>query len=172
MLVFCGVFLGIGAYLFLNFFITKKVTNDLKLINVNVATGRNRSETVKLVADFIETHSFLKKLSVFRVRALDSVTNSWFCTIYINTRFLSLLFRYVDDFESILQIPFVITFIWSLVTICIAMLLIQMQIVMQIVKWFSVLLTFARVELDLCYKYFRSTEMLGSIWTQPNHLVL
>ena len=38
-------------------------------------------------------------------------------------------FRFVVDFSDIFQIPFVLLFIWSLVTICTAMLLIQMQLV-------------------------------------------
>lgn len=37
--------------------------------------------------------------------------------------------RFVDEFSAIYQIPFLLLFIWGLITICGAMLLVQMQIV-------------------------------------------
>lgn len=58
--------------MFLNSFIPKKVNDDLKLINANAASGRNRSLTAKFFADFIETHTFLNKLRVFRLNVLSN----------------------------------------------------------------------------------------------------
>lgn len=65
-LVFCDISFGIGCYLLLNSIIQDYVKIDLKLINKDAASNRNHSLAVKRVASFIETHSFLKKFSVFR----------------------------------------------------------------------------------------------------------
>lgn len=58
-----SIFFSIGYVLFSASIITKSIENDLKLFNENTAS--DRLLTLKLIADFIETHSTLKKLSVF-----------------------------------------------------------------------------------------------------------
>lgn len=62
--LFCAASSAIGCCAFLISIIRKQVKNDLKLINANAASDRNHSLTLKLVADFVGIHSFLKKLSV------------------------------------------------------------------------------------------------------------
>lgn len=61
MVVYCFIFLfdcfsfGIECFAFPISMIAKKVKDDLKLINVNAVSDRNRSLTLKLVADFIHS---------------------------------------------------------------------------------------------------------------------
>lgn len=119
--VYCCVFFGIACYSYSHSLITEIVNCDLKFINQKAASHRNRSLTVKLVADFIETHSYLKKLrsaNTFFRRAFH---------MYINFQLLPI--RFVYDNLSIYQVPVLAAFVLSLVTMCSAMLLIQMQMV-------------------------------------------
>lgn len=119
---FCSIFLGVGCYLFLDSLIDIYLNNDLKLINEIAASDRNRLLTVKLVGDIIGIHSFAKKLSV-------CFCGSIFAMHFKLNNFPCLSIRSLDDFASIYQIPLLTAFVWSLVTICSAMLLIQMQMV-------------------------------------------
>lgn len=117
--VFSEVFFGIGCCLFVVTIITKNFESDLKFINKNVTSDPNHVLTLNLVKNFIQNHSMLKKFSIFF--APDFMPFK-----FINSDFNS---RFIDDFSNLYQIPFVILFVWSLVTICSALLLIQMEIV-------------------------------------------
>lgn len=125
--IFCHFSFAIACGLFLIAIITKNVKNNLKSIDESAGADRNRSETVKLIADFIETHSFLKQLSVFCVCAIS------FHASRIQNEPRLQFYRVTDDFSNIFQITLVVLFMWSLVTISSAMLLIQMQIVQFII---------------------------------------
>lgn len=64
--IFSGLFFGIGCYLCSVSIITKDIKNDLKLFNENAASGGNRRLTLNHLSIFIQTHSIMKRLSVFR----------------------------------------------------------------------------------------------------------
>lgn len=121
-IVFCGIFFGVGCYLFLDSLTDIYLNNDLKLINEIAASDQNRLLTMKLFGDIIGIHSFAKKLSV-------CFCGSIFAMHFKLNNFPCLSIRSQDDFASIYQIPLLTAFVWSLVTICSAMLLIQMQMV-------------------------------------------
>lgn len=74
--IFSASFLGIGCYLFLKAIITKVITNDLKLINENAAASNTkRFLTLNLFADFIQTYSTLKKLSVLKIHTIVTLSS-------------------------------------------------------------------------------------------------
>lgn len=71
MLLFTGVFFGSACCLILISIVNVKGKNDLKLINEKAASDRNRLTTLNLITDFVETHSFLKRLSVYFVLSIS-----------------------------------------------------------------------------------------------------
>lgn len=67
LLIFSAFSLGVGCFLLVISIMNQSMKSDLKLFNANAASDQNHLLTVKLVADFVEIHSFLKKLSVCSV---------------------------------------------------------------------------------------------------------
>lgn len=88
-----------------------------KIIDANLI---NEQLTLKQFAEFIELHSFVKQLSW--IHAIEPVLNSY-------QIFLSFRFSLISDFTDIFQGVLTILFMWSLITVCGALLMVQVQTV-------------------------------------------
>lgn len=136
--VFSVLFFAMGNFM-LAASATKCLKDELKLINENAASKRKRVLTLKLLTSFIRNHSTLKQLSAASFLLLRA---AMCCRIFhgerrITSSFLSAPFRMVGDASDIYEPILSILSVWSIITICSVLLLIQILIVEYFEKFFS-----------------------------------
>lgn len=110
--------LAVGAFLYAVEMI--KCVKDALLEFSQSKSDTNHKRILKLLADFIEFHTREKELSNFFVGQYKE--NKTF-------QFQMVDFRLFSDFSDIYQNILAILFIWSMITMCGAMLMIQIGIV-------------------------------------------
>lgn len=107
---------GIAVFLYIAT-ITEDVKFCLKSINKKAKRKKNQAHTFEQLKDFIQLHSVAKQLSKI------CLTSTKFVTVLFHK------YRLVRDFSTIYQPIFMFTFTWSLITICSAMLMLQLELV-------------------------------------------
>lgn len=115
-LMACTLVISFGTFLFL-IMTSKIIKRSLRSINKSAKQKHNRTSTLKELSQFIEFHSIVKQLS--------RLTSMFLKLFIIWSIFCSL----VDDFSIFIQPILITLFLWSLVTLCNALLMIQIQMV-------------------------------------------
>lgn len=111
--------LGIGAFLFA-VLATKDIIQSMKSIDKSAMSEKRQSKTFKRFSDFILIHSTVKQFSNYAFKWKNQFS------YLIKTNWLLRLFM---DFSDIFQPLFMAIFSWSLITICITMLMFQTEMV-------------------------------------------
>lgn len=110
---------GIGSFL-----IAITSTNEIKsvfiIVNEKLRLKSERSLALNRFTELVECHSMLKQLSKLKISRKKDATA-------INQKLP--VFRLTTKFSGFFQPIFMAVFLWSLVTICITMLMLQMAIV-------------------------------------------
>lgn len=116
LVISCILTLGIGLFIF-GLAFCDDIENDLN----SIKEKENRSKTVKQLSEFIRYHSESLQLIVF--------------CFFFNLSFEFYLYSYTSfrlinsDFSTIFQPIFLVLFLWSTITICSGMLVIQSELV-------------------------------------------
>lgn len=111
----CLATLGFGAFLF-EISVSNLTRNSLNAINKSLKDERNQLDAVKQVDAFIQVHSIAKQLGK-SIACKQSSINANFC------------FSLVFDFSEIFQPIIMLNFMWFILAICAALLMIQIGIV-------------------------------------------
>lgn len=119
-LIFVSCIISFGVENTLWAFLTiEDIKRDLKLIKGNASAKENRSLSLNHLGDFIQNHLITTGLSV---------SSLWFHACSTKWTFSISFSRFVSDFSDVHQLALMVVFVWGLVTICISMLLFQMQL--------------------------------------------
>lgn len=117
----CIISFAFGCYL-LGIAMTKLIKRSLFAIDQSICAKIDQQRILDQLAEFVELHSTIKQLCTI------SVGNSHTIDIqHFNSHLI--YFSLISDFSDIFEGFITILFIWSLVSICGAMLMIQMQLV-------------------------------------------
>lgn len=121
---------GIGVYMYTTVFV-KDIKNNLNTMNEMAQSKKQRSQLSNQLADTFRTHSNGKELSILLVFWVKDSTCTWPILTSLNFFVLNLffLFRLMQYGSDIAQPIFMVLFLWSVITICGAMLILNTQIV-------------------------------------------
>lgn len=121
MLFFISVIisLGIGCYLF-GITTANEIKSVFIIANKKLRLKSEHSLALKRFTELVELHSMAKQLSKLKTSCQKNAA-----TINHKLSFSRLITNFSGYFQSI----FMINFLWSLVTMCITMLMVQMAIV-------------------------------------------
>lgn len=112
---------GIGVFLYIRT-ITEDIKHCLKSMNIKAKSKKNELYALEMLKNSIQLHSKAKQLS-----------KSWlnqYCmtpTTFQNSSVCK--FRLVRDYADIYQCIFMCTYLWSLATICAALLMFSIELV-------------------------------------------
>lgn len=113
---------GIGAYVF-GLTATAEVKKSLELLGILLKTESDLKRLTKFISIFVNYHSLLKQLSC-------SLNHRVIVLYYTLNKTLSFLFsRLSRDFVQLFRPIFIMAFSWCTLSICGAMLLVQIEIV-------------------------------------------
>lgn len=135
------------------------MNEDWKESKSNIALHRlslneTRSKMSEQLRSFVEFHGIVKK---FSYSAWHQFVNVLSFLIFFFIQF----WRLAEDFSSFLQPVCMMSFIWSLVTICGVMLLIQMEIVQFILNYLCI-----QFHIDSIFMNFNLFDLVAAKWTQ------
>lgn len=119
--VSCIVTLGIGVFIF-GLIMCDDIKNDLSSIRKCGYAADDKANTTKQFIQFIKYHSESRKLVSFS----NFPKGSFLIRFFLVLRFLS---RLIGLFSNILQPIFIVVLLWSTITICSGMLVIQSELV-------------------------------------------
>lgn len=115
-----AVFTAIGLGIFLlTLSVAEDINDDLISINKNAKNKKKRVLALKQLNEFVQYHSDAKQLSHEFLKF----------KLLFKLNFESLLLRLAHDFSNLFQPIFTVVFTWSTITICISLLLIQIDLV-------------------------------------------
>lgn len=116
-------FLAGSCWLFVCF--AKDVTYDLSLFNVNSnSAGNDKGRMKQQLCKIIKLHGNLKELS-----EIILILPFLIYQVFFRLSHIFMLFRLIDDFNVIIEFVILVLFLWSLLVICIALMIIQTELV-------------------------------------------
>lgn len=119
-----GFCYGICFYMLMTA-LTDDVENDSIAISARVKMEPNSVFLCQQLFDFIEFHSTVKRYKRSKININQSINTFPFKTIQFH-------FRFFCDLVKISQFIFMVTFVANIITLCVAMLSIQIEMVSQI----------------------------------------
>lgn len=122
----CVITMAISSYLY-GIAMSKCSIKSLFAINRHARSKPNDSEIIENIIEFVQFHSRANQLSMHYAVSLN-VTNANLDFLFF-WWFQSHIIRLVSHFSDIFQYFLMIGFMFCLITICGAMLMIQMQLV-------------------------------------------
>lgn len=115
-MVACVASLGIGCYI-IALTVTRTFRDILFFINDRAKVRTERARTTERIKEYIKAHSNMKELSLFICQSI------FFMSFSIR------LCRIVKEFSELFQPMFMAVFVWCTVSICGAMMMIQIELV-------------------------------------------
>lgn len=115
----CVISFGFGSYL-VGIAMSKSIKSSLYSIDQSIRVKSEKNLLFDQLTEFIQLHSITKQLSLIHFS---------FLLIILNFNLLIFIFSLITDFSDIFEGFIAILFVYSLVEICGALLLIQMQLV-------------------------------------------
>lgn len=123
-IIACVLGLAIGSFLY-GMALSKDIKMSLFYINRNARAEGDQSILLEQIVEFLQLHSSSKQLS--KIRMNNKSTIFLFLKIYLVC--LSTIHRSIGTFSDLFQHFITMQFVWNLVTISGALLMIQIQMV-------------------------------------------
>lgn len=119
----CFISIALGAYIITNL-VGEFMKNDLKSFNKMAKHKKAKSDLFKSLSQFIPSNAEFKQLSCWRQ---NSQRNS-LSVIEPNSKFI-LLFRFIEHFSEVYEITIMCMFMGCTISLCLTMLMVQIETV-------------------------------------------